>query len=122
MRPPTSVLALAMVAAVALTGCGDGKDDFAADSSAPPTELEAVTVSIVEFTYEPAEISVAPGAEVTFDNEDEAKHTATAEDESFDTGSIDGGGSGTLRAPDQPGTYGFVCDFHANMNGTLVVE
>ena len=79
-------------------------------------------MSIADFAYEPVEISAAPGAEITFDNEDDAKHTATAEDDSFDTGEIEGGASGSIPAPDQPGTYEFVCTFHANMNGTIVVE
>ena len=122
MRAPTSFTVLAMAAALTLAGCGDGENEFATDSSATAAEPKAVTVSIADFSYEPAEISVAPGAEITFENEDEAKHTATAEDESFDTDSIEGGESGTVRAPDQAGTYDFVCTFHANMNGTLVVE
>ena len=112
---------LVTTAALALAGCsGDGDDD--SGTSATTGEPEAVTVSITDFSYEPAEISATPGAEVTFDNEDDAKHTATAEDESFDTGSIDGDSSGTIRAPEQPGTYDFVCTFHANMNGTVIVE
>ena len=122
MRAPTSFTVLASAAVLSLAGCGDGENEFATESGATTAESKAVMVSIADFSYEPAQISVAPGAEITFDNEDEAKHTATAEDESFDTDSIEGGASGTIRAPDQPGTYEFVCTFHANMNGTLVVE
>ncbi|MFJ9011640.1 cupredoxin domain-containing protein [Streptomyces canus] len=47
--------------------------------------------------------------------------TAT-EGKAFDTGNIDGGKTGTFTAPTKSGSYPFICTFHPNMKGTLIVR
>ncbi len=79
------------------------------------------TVSIVNFAFDPAELTVPVGTTVTWENTDTAPHTATAEDGSFDTGRIDQNGSGSLTF-DEAGTFSYVCGFHPNMQGTITVE
>lgn len=66
--------------------------------------------------------TVAPGAEVTFRNDDSVAHTATADDGSFDSGSVPAGGSATFTAPDAPGEVAFHCEIHPSMTATLTVE
>jgi plastocyanin len=53
-------------------------------------------------------------------NEDGAPHTATARDESFDTGRLDGDESGEVKFA-EPGTFEYICDFHSWMEGRIVV-
>lgn len=61
------------------------------------------------------------GAEITVTNEDIEAHTITA-----DTGTAFDAtikvGTGTFRAPTEPGTYPYHCNFHGNMKGTLTVK
>ena len=78
-------------------------------------------VDIVEFLYEPEEVTVAAGTTVTWTNQDKAPHTSTARDESFDTGTLKKGDSGEV-VLDAPGTYEYFCRFHQFMNGTIEVE
>ena len=78
-------------------------------------------VEIVDFTYEPAELTVAVGTTVTWTNQDTAPHTATAEDLSFDSGRLDQGQSFEY-AFEEAGTFVYVCQFHPNMTGTITVE
>lgn len=140
MRPTTTLtrrLLLPGLAAGALlfAACGDDDDtaapadtssqDGGADTSAATAGGGAVQdgpISIIDFTYDPAEITATPGQELTFENGDETAHTATASDGSFNTGTIDGGASGTATAPDAPGEYPFICSFHPFMKGTVVVQ
>lgn len=70
-----------------------------------------------EFVLQP----VTAGAEVTFANRDSAPHTLTADDGSFDTGSVSGGDSTTFTAPGA-GDYSIVCTIHPDITGTLTVE
>lgn len=67
-------------------------------------------------------ITVAPGAEVTFENEGQAKHTMTADDGAFDAGEVAPGSSAKVTAPSDPGEYGFHCEIHPSMTGTLTVK
>ncbi|MBP0448980.1 cupredoxin domain-containing protein [Kitasatospora sp. RG8] len=82
----------------------------------------AVRVSIKNFLFEPAAITVQPGATVTVVNEDSTAHTLTASDKSFDTGTIAPGGTATFTAPAQTGSHPYICSIHPFMHGTLTVS
>lgn len=77
-------------------------------------------VQIVEFSYEPDPVVVQAGGKVIWQNEDTAPHTATADDGSFDTGTIEKGklGSATFK---EPGTFTYFCEIHPTMHGTVEV-
>lgn len=133
------LLAAFAVAGLALTACGgdDGGDEAADDTTAETTAPadDAATddgttdttvpvgaeVNIANFAFEPAESSVAAGAEIQWINEDGVPHTVTADDGAFDSGDIAGGGSfGTVI--DEAGTYAYHCDIHPQMTGTVTVS
>lgn len=77
-------------------------------------------VEIVEFTYQPDPVVVAVGGKVIWQNQDTAPHTATADDGSFDTGTIEKGkiGSETFK---EAGTFTYFCEIHPTMHGTVEV-
>jgi plastocyanin len=117
------VIATAAVLALSGTGAAGCGDDEGAEASAaaPPAAAGDVEVDIAEFLYEPETVTVATGSTVTWTNRDQAPHTATARDDSFDTGTLKQGDAGDI-ALDQPGTYEYFCRFHQFMNGTITVE
>ncbi|MFJ8429932.1 cupredoxin domain-containing protein [Kitasatospora sp. NPDC094019] len=93
-----------------------------ASSSAP---AGAVTVTIKDFLFGPATLTVAPGTSITVTNQDSTGHTLTAiapNAGAFDTGLLEQGRSATITAPTAPGSYPFHCDVHPTMTGTLVVQ
>jgi plastocyanin len=77
------------------------------------------TLGIQDFTF--SNTSVAPGGQVVVDNGDGATHTVTADDGEFDSGEVPGGSTSTFQAPDEAGSYGFACEIHPDMTGTLTV-
>jgi len=81
---------------------------------------KAEKVQIVEFSYEPEPVVIQVGGKVTWQNEDTAPHTATADDGSFDTGTIEKGklGSATFK---EAGTFTYHCEIHPTMHGTVEV-
>jgi plastocyanin len=135
MRLKAALAATLLAVVVALSACGGGSDD---SSSAGQTETAASTesteseaapsgeaaraekVEIVDFAYEPDPVVVQVGGKVTWLNQDSAPHTATADDGSFDTGTLE---QGKLKSETfkQAGTYTYFCEIHPFMHGTVEV-
>ena len=78
-------------------------------------------VSIVDFTFSPEEITIAPGESVTWTNDDGAPHGLEFHD----------GAKGTdlllpetsfSRPFEKPGTYDYNCSVHPYMTGRVVVR
>ena len=89
-------------------------------SSLVPPGAGLVVISIAHFRFGvPA--SVAPGAQITIKNGDSQAHTVTSTTGEFDV-KVDPDRTATFTAPSKPGSYPFVCSFHGNMTGTLVVK
>ena len=91
------------------------------DPAAPPAEAAAPPAELVISDFAFSSVTVPAGATVNVVNNDSAPHTATSTDGLFDTGTIDGGGTGALVAPTAPGTYALFCAIHPSMQGQLVV-
>jgi plastocyanin len=94
----------------------------AATPAASPASGGDQVVTIQNFAFDPADLTVAPGTKVTWVNKDAAPHTATGLDRAVLQ-------SGTLKTGDSfsqvfntPGTYEYFCEFHPNMKGTITVQ
>ena len=77
----------------------------------------AASVGVVDDAFQPRSITVAAGESVTFSNSGQSPHTATADDGSFNTGTIEPGTSATVKL-DQPGKYPYFCRFHGGPGGS----
>jgi MYXO-CTERM domain-containing protein len=79
------------------------------------------SVTITDFEFSPATITVNEGDTVTWTNDGPTPHTATAEDGSFDTGNLNKGqsGSATFTAA---GSIAYICTPHPFMTGKVVVK
>lgn len=88
------------------------------DDERPET---TTTVVMGQFAYDPVIARVPAGTEIAFPNRDSAPHTVTIPAVDVDE-NVDGGGEATITV-DEPGTYDYVCTYHApDMLGRLVVE
>lgn len=79
-------------------------------------------VEINDAGYAPEPVVVAPGQQVLWTNTGVNPHTVTADDASFDSGTLQRKGTFTLTAPAATGSYTYHCTFHAFMRGTVVVS
>ena len=61
------------------------------------------------------------GDTVTWTNTDDSPHTVTAEGGAFDSGNMDPGAIFSFTFT-QPGTYTYRCDYHSDMQATIVVQ
>ena len=80
----------------------------------------AGTVAIQNFAFDPAELEVAAGTEVTWTNRDQAPHTVTAAGGAFDSGTIEPGDA-FIVAVEGNGPVTYTCMIHPEMTGTIVV-
>jgi plastocyanin len=118
-RRPTALLSVLLATvAIGLAGCGGGGDSTAATSAAAGTR----TVTIADYLYKPAKLTVPAGASLKFVNRDSTPHTATSKQAgAFDTDAIATDKSAGV-VLDEPGTYVYYCRFHPFMKATVTVE
>ncbi len=88
--------------------------------TAAPTLAATSTVTIPGFSFSPGSVTVHVGDRVTWRNTSGIGHTATADDGSFDTGTIAGGSSGSVTLSNA-GTFAYHCSIHPSMQGTVIV-
>ena len=83
------------------------------------TKTEAVAMRNSAFA--PGNLKVPVGATVTWTNDDDVPHTATARDGSWDTGLLNKGESKSITF-DKPGDYEYYCKVHPNQIARLTVR
>jgi len=122
--PMRVVLAVALV--VASVACGADEPASVATTAAPGTAVAPNSVSIVNYHFQPDDLSVAVGTTVTWTNTDAFAHTATATDGSFDSDNLDTDDA-TPAPPSYSytfqtaGTFTYYCNIHNYMTGTVTV-
>jgi len=84
------------------------------------TPAGTTTVSISNFAFAPASVTVRAGATVTWLNRDEEPHTVTAQDKAFGSATLNTGQSYSHRFT-TPGTYPYLCTIHPFMTAVVVV-
>lgn len=128
MRKGMLVLFVSVAMVFGACGGDDDEDATGDDTAAVDTDDGADDngggsggggITIEGFKFNSA--TAAPGAEVSISNQDGSAHTVTADNDEFDSGNIDGNGSGSITAPDEAGQYAYHCQIHPNMKGTLTV-
>ena len=82
---------------------------------------EGAKVSIANFAFAPAEITIAPGESVTWTNDDGAPHGLEYNDGEAGTDLLLPRASFSRRF-DKPGTYDYNCSIHPYMTGRVVVR
>jgi len=88
-------------------------------SSSPVAAKNAV--QIANFAFSPATLTIKVGDIVTWTNQDSVGHSATADDNSFDTGILAQGKSGIVTFS-KAGIYKYHCRVHPMMHGTIIVQ
>ena len=103
----------ALIAASAATGTAQQL----AAAAAPQT------ITIDNFAFEPALLTIAPGTEVTWVNRDEEPHTVVSvlKEQPFKSQALDTNDKFSLVFA-KPGTYKYFCSVHSHMVGTIIVK
>jgi len=114
MKRSNLILAVATLIVLALIAFPSLERQVAAG---PP----AAEVTIDNFSFSPATITVKAGTQVTWTNHDDIPHTVVSDDKSFKSKALDTDEKFTFTAS-KPGTYSYYCSIHPKMTGKLIVE
>lgn len=99
-------------------------ESIAEKSSQPTTQIsipQGAAAQQVKIFYQPTPATVSRGAKITWTNKDIAPHTATADNNSFDTGIIQPGSSGSAIIKGQTTTIPYHCTIHPWMKAALII-
>ncbi|MFQ5610853.1 MAG: plastocyanin/azurin family copper-binding protein [Anaerolineae bacterium] len=132
MKSQCLLLLVLLVTALAAAGCGGSAQP---PPAAPPTEApeapqapgpsQESAVTVVDNSFQGSAITVPAGTTVVWTHDGGNPHTVTADDGSFDSGTLSNGGTFTVTF-DQAGTFAYYCRFHggpggAGMSGVITV-
>jgi plastocyanin len=91
-----------------------------ASATGSPAPVAGNSVSIDNFAFVPATLTVPAGSAVTWTNHDEEPHTVAASDGSFHSPGMGSQGTYSHTFP-TAGKFDYVCSIHPFMHATVVV-
>ncbi|HXO52174.1 MAG TPA: cupredoxin family copper-binding protein [Mycobacterium sp.] len=91
-----------------------------ASAPAAPAPQGGTAVTISNFKFDPATLTVPVGSTVTWTNQDEEPHAIAGKDGSFHSPGMDTHGTYSFTFA-KPGTFDYICSIHPFMSGTVVV-
>ncbi len=95
-----------------------GFSENAAAGQNPATQQ----VTIDNFSFTPATLTVPAGTEVTWINHDDIPHTVVSDDKAtFKSRALDTDEKFTFKF-DKPGTYPYFCSIHPKMTAKIIVQ
>ncbi len=115
-------------AAAILIGVVVAVSAVSAAASTPSRPSTTQVVSMVNFAFSPDPITIPVGTTLQWHNTTTTTpHTATADDGSFDTGTVNPQANSILITFTTPGTFAYHCIFHGapggiGMAGTIIVQ
>lgn len=86
-----------------------------------PAAAEEITVSIDNFTFSPAEVTVTPGTTVTWINNDDIPHTVVDKKLTFRSKALDTEGKFSFTFTNA-GDFNYFCSLHPHMIGKVIVK
>jgi amicyanin len=113
-----SIAVLLAALGLGIAGLGAGTRDFTASAQQKPATSE---VKIDNFSFGPAELTVAVGTTVTWTNRDDIPHTVASTDKVFKSKVLDTDEKFSFTFTNA-GTFPYFCSIHPKMTGKVVVQ
>jgi plastocyanin len=125
MRRWTVLTGVLLAFGLLLAACGDDSGDDGGDGGAAAEDEGGggcdSDVCISDSLFEPADVTIAAGESVSWQNQDGFAHTVTADDGAFDSGELAEGDTHE-ETLDEAGEFTYHCEIHPSMTGTVTVE
>ncbi len=80
-----------------------------------------VVITIEKFAFHPAQVTVAPGTKIIWQNKDDVGHSVTSDAQAFDSGIFEKNRE-YARVFNEAGTYPFHCLPHPQMKAQVIVK
>lgn len=82
---------------------------------------QATVITITDSGFSPSQATVPAGTPIKFVNNGSMKHTATGSDQTWGTGTLNGG-ENFSRYFKTAGTFTYTCSYHPSMSGVIIVQ
>src|SRR5216683_2535558 len=116
MRRSVSTAVLLVALGLGTTRLGAKAGDFTASAE---QKSETVEIKIDNFSFGPAELTVAVGTTVTWTNHDDIPHTVVSTDKVFKSKVLDTDEKFSYTFS-KAGTYPYFCSIHPKMTGKVI--
>jgi plastocyanin len=119
---PCFLILFLLTVPLVASSCSGGSGGYGAaptTTSKAPVSGNAVTIS--NFSFSPAALSVAVGTTVTSTNKDSVAHTMTSDTGAFDSGNIAPNATYSYKF-NAAGTFAYHCAIHPSMKGMITVK
>ena len=115
------LLSVMIILALALSACQAAQEEPATEDETEDVQ----TVSMVDTSFDPQELTVSAGTIVRWVNDSDLPHTTTADDGAWDSGNMESGATFEFTF-EEPGEYPYYCEIHGGpggegMSGTITV-
>ena len=118
MKSNSCVYILAAAILLAAVALAAPRGLFAAS---PEAGVSGVDITIDNFSFTPATVTVKPGTQITWQNRDDIPHTVVSSDYLFRSKTLDTDDKFSF-TPSKAGTYVYFCSIHPKMTAKIVVE
>jgi len=98
---------------------GSGAHPLAVQSEVPAPQTRQI--SIDNFTFSPAQLTVPAGSSVVWVNHDDVPHTVVSNDKAFASKAMDTDDK-FVHVFTAAGTYRYFCSVHPHMTGQIIVK
>lgn len=119
------LLFLLLIVVVLVSGCVSYGNQQPPSNQPPSSGTNIITIK--DFAFSPAALTVKAGTTVTWTNHDSVSHSIKSD--GFNSGMSDEFNSDILKTGDSfnliftnVGTYAYICGIHPSMKGTVIVE
>jgi len=119
-----SACAILLVFTCLFSGCTSSGNPAPATPTTAATVSGSNLVTIKNFAFSPAILTIKTGTTVTWTNQDGAPHQVASDPGTpvaFSSDSLANGASFQFTFT-QPGTYAYYCTIHPSMKGTIIVQ
>ena len=116
------VSAIVVLGGLLLVGCGgsSGTTTTSGGGSTTTAAPGGSQVTIQNFAFSPAELTVPVGTTVTWTNDDSTNHTVTSNDAVFESATLAAGDTFDFTFT-QAGEFPYHCSLHPSMTATIIV-
>ncbi|MGH3833510.1 MAG: cupredoxin domain-containing protein [Pseudonocardiaceae bacterium] len=118
--PAPADQAMPGMSGMSMPSAGSAPAASAPVASAPTAPVATNAVSILNFAFSPATVTIKAGTTVTWTNQDQDAHTVSAMSGAFHSATLNTGQSYSHTFT-TPGRFDYLCTIHPFMLGTVVV-
>ena len=114
-----SLIVFVLSVVIGAMACSSGHGASNTKTSSPPAFGNSVTLQ--NFAFSPATLTVKVGTTVTWTNKDGTTHTVTSDSGVFNSGNLSPNATFSYTF-NNTGTFTYHCSIHTYMTGTVIVQ